>query len=98
MRDRRFEIRFSETELKELKHKAKATGLSISELIRQATKRVKTWTVADRKTEHEKIIQIAKVGNNLNQIARWCNRYKNTTDSIDVIKHLIIIERELKKL
>ncbi|MCP4049851.1 MAG: MobC family plasmid mobilization relaxosome protein, partial [bacterium] len=77
---------------------AKVTGVTASEIIRQAIKRVRTWTLADRKTEREKISQIAKIGNNLNQIARWCNQNKGTADAIEVTTHLIAIERSLREL
>lgn len=98
MKNRRIEIRVSESELAALKAKASSAGLSVSALLRQAAARVQTWTAADRQTACEMIRQVARIGNNLNQVARWCNRYKGRADTLQVIAHLIAIERELEKV
>ncbi len=39
--------------------------------------------------------EVARIGNNLNQIARWANTHKGT---VEVIGHLIAIERSLAAL
>ncbi len=78
--------------------KAHAAGLSISELVRQAMNRVKIHHVGARALQNERTRQIAKIGNNLNQIARWVNRYKTTTDTLEVVTHLVAIEKALMAL
>ena len=75
--------------------KAHAAGLSISELVRQAMERVKIHHIGDRSVQIERTRQIAKRGNNLNQRARWVNRYKTTTDAVEVVTHLVAIEQAL---
>jgi hypothetical protein len=41
-----------------LKCKADAAGKTVSELIRESFRRVKTWTLVDKATEHAKIREI----------------------------------------
>jgi post-segregation antitoxin (ccd killing protein) len=73
----------------------KAAGLSISQLVREAMNRVRVKNVGDRAIQIERTRQIAKIGNNLNQIARWINRYKTTADTVEVVTHLVAIEQAL---
>ena len=75
--------------------KAEAAGVSVSELVRRAMNRVKTWTPVNAEIERERNRELAKIGNNLNQIARWANTHKETTDAIEVVSHLRAIEQML---
>ncbi len=40
----------------------------------------------------------ARIGNNLNQIARWANTYKWGAEAVSVVAHLSAIERALEPL
>ncbi len=60
--------------------------------------RVRIHHVGDRMMQIERTRQIAKIGNNLNQIARWVNRYKTTADTVEVVTHLVAIEQALLAL
>lgn len=91
-------LRVSPEERDEWNAKAKRAGMSLSDLIRRSFGRVKSMTITDRSIERTRNIQIQKVGNNLNQIARWANTYKTEADAVEVIEHLKAIEDELKKL
>jgi hypothetical protein len=51
--------------------------------------------VGDRAIQIERTRQISKIGNNLNQIARWINRYKTSADTVEVVTHLVAIEQAL---
>lgn len=75
--------------------KAEAVGVSVSELVRSAMTRVKTWTPVNAEIERERNRELAKIGNNLNQIARWANAYKSAADAIEVVSHLRSIEQML---
>ena len=37
--------------------------------------------------------QIARIGNNLNQIVRWANTYASAAEVVEVVAHLVGIER-----
>jgi hypothetical protein len=39
--------------------------------------------------------QLAAIGNNLNQLARWANREKSAANALPVVARLIEIDREL---
>ena len=54
--------------------KAAAAGVSPSALLRQAMARTRTWTAPALAIERERSRQIARIGNNLNQLARWAIR------------------------
>ncbi|WP_423928243.1 MobC family plasmid mobilization relaxosome protein [Candidatus Palauibacter sp.] len=78
--------------------KAAAAGVSPSELLRRAMARTRTWTAPARSAERERTRQIARIGNNLNQLARWANTYASATEAISVIAHLVSFERSLLAL
>ena len=60
--------------------------------------RTRTWTAPAAAVERERTRQIARIGNNPNQIARWANTYKTATEAVEVIAHLVAIERALAAL
>ena len=71
MTDRRTAtVRVSAAELADTRAKAKAAGVPLSALIRRAMARTRTWTAPAVEVERERTTQIARIGNNLNQIAR----------------------------
>ena len=75
--------------------KAAAAGVSPSELLRQAMARTRTWTAAAAEVERERTRQIARIGNNLNQLARWANANASAADAVTVISNLVSFERSL---
>ena len=75
--------------------KAAAAGVSPSELLRQAMARTRTWTAPARSVERERTRQIARIGNNLNQLARWANTHASAVEAVTVIAHLVSFERSL---
>jgi hypothetical protein len=91
-------VRLTDEEKLDWDLKAHAAGFSISQLVRQAMERVRITNVGDRSIQIERTRQIAKIGNNLNQIARWVNRYKTSADTVEVVTHLVAIEQALMAL
>lgn len=71
--------------------------MTVTNLITQAIGRVRPWSVADKRIEQEKVRQLARIGNNLNQIAKWCNIHKDGAEAIQILQHLMEIEREVKR-
>ena len=86
--------------------KAAAAGVSSSALVRQAMTRTGVWTpTADgvereqaREVERERTREVARIGSNMNQLAKWANRYQSAADAVEVIVHLAAIERALRNL
>jgi len=77
------------------KEKAAAAGVSPSELLRRAMAQTRTWTAPARAVERERTRQIARIGNNLNQLARWANTHASAAEAVSVIAHLVSFERAL---
>ena len=91
--------RVSEAELAAWQAKAAAAGVSLSALLRQAMARTQTWTVPAREVERERTRQIARIGSNLNQIARWAHTHVDDALAVvEVLAHLVAIERDLAQL
>ncbi|MCY4658418.1 MAG: MobC family plasmid mobilization relaxosome protein [Acidobacteria bacterium] len=58
----------------------------------------RSWAAAAVKVGRERTRQVARIGNNLNQIARWANTHADKADAFEVIAHLVAIEREIARL
>ena len=65
-------IRASEAERAEWHARPRPAGLTLSDLVRRSIGRLRVWTVAHAEVERERTHELAHLGNNLNQIARWC--------------------------
>ena len=100
------QARVSPEDLAAWRSKAAASGVSASALLRQAMVHTGAWTPTSddaerkraREAEHERTREIARLGNNLNQIARWANRHKSALEAVEVIVQLAAIERALRDL
>ena len=75
----------SEAERAEWHAKARSAGLTLSDLVRRSVGRVRTWTVAHADVERERTRELARLGNNLNQIARWANTHKGAPEKLAVL-------------
>ena len=96
-------IRFTEDEAKRLEAIARAKGIPVAELIRKKVldlpvpDRISPKKLAKRLEEFRKLLyEVNKIGVNLNQIARHCNKYREV--DCEVLVQLIEIKRELKAL
>ena len=72
-----------------------AASVSPSVLLRQAMARTRTWTAPALAIERERTHQIARIDNNLNQLARWANTHAAAAEAIAVIANLVSFERSL---
>ncbi|WP_420634873.1 MobC family plasmid mobilization relaxosome protein [Candidatus Palauibacter sp.] len=75
--------------------KAAAAGVSPSVLLRQAMARTRTWTAPALAIERQRARQIARIGNNLNQLARWANTDTTAAEAVAVVAHLVSFELSL---
>ena len=75
-----------------------AAGVSPSDLLRQAMARSRTWTARAVAVERERTRQVARIGNNLNQIARWANTHADAIVTVEVIAHPVAVERAISRL
>ena len=92
----RVHVRLTAAELAAWRAKAEAAGVPLSDLLRQAMARTRPWTPVAADIERERNRQVARIGNNLNQLARWANTYTSTARSVTVIANLVAFERSLR--
>ena len=88
----------SEAERAEWHAKARSAGLTLSDLVRRSVGRVRPWTVAHAEVERERTRELVRIGANLNQIARWANTFKANVETVEIVAHLVAIERALAAL
>ena len=84
-RDVWVKIRASEAERAEWHAKARSAGLTLSDLVRRSVRRVRPWTVAHAEVERERTRELARIGANLNQIARWANTFKANAEAVEIV-------------
>lgn len=75
--------------------KAKEQGTTLTELIITAVDGTKVKRRKRVNVDPALIRQLARLGNNLNQIAKWANRYKADANALAIIAELINIDREI---
>ena len=102
-RDRWINVKVTEQEREKWKAFAESQGFTVADLLRQlvanATNEPAKLTGKQRrisrKADPELIRELAKIGNNLNQISRWANTHKSEADALEVVQALLIIQRAL---
>ncbi|WP_178139350.1 MobC family plasmid mobilization relaxosome protein [Desulfovibrio litoralis] len=93
----RFEMRCSPDELEAWRHAASTHGLSLSQYVRLRLNRDPLPAVK-AKTDPSLIRQLAAIGNNLNQIARWVNTNKYKGASTPVEEGIYAVRQQLALL
>lgn len=75
-----------------LRFNAALHGISMSDYIRQTCLCIRL-----RRTPEEKrrLRELARIGANLNQLARWANTYKRAAEAVEVLTALAGIERRM---
>lgn len=77
---------------------AAAAGLTLSELVRRSLDRVRTWTAGRADLERERNIQLARIGNNVNQLARWAHTHKGAADTVLIVARLSKVAEQLRAI
>ena len=85
-------MRVTPDEKRLIEGKASAQGQTVTDFLRQ---RALDFRLRQSSLEKERIRQLARIGSNMNQIARWANTYKKRAEAVEVITRLILLEREL---
>ena len=94
-RDLFLKMRVSADERAHIQSTAKAVGMTASDLIRH---RVLDYRLRPRGYEREVTRNLARIGANLNQLARWANTHKGDAESLEVLICLDRLRRELSDL
>ena len=76
-----------------LKLNAGLHGMSVSDYVRQTCLSLRL-----RRTPEEKrrLRELARIGSNLNQLARWANTYKESLEAVEVIAALTSLETQIE--
>jgi hypothetical protein len=85
-------IRLHSEEKELLRLNAGIHGLSVSDYIRQ---NCLSFRLRKSPMEKERLRQLARIGANLNQIARWANTYKKAVEAVEILAALASLEREM---
>lgn len=88
-------VRFSETEFESLRRLAEKAGCSMSELVRDHLGRVR---ISNKEADRERTMMLNRLNANLNMIARWVNTHKSSASAVEVVAHLMVIERHIAAL
>lgn len=92
-------LRVTETERARWLGKAGEAGVTLSALIRQGLDGLPVRRPRRRtETDPALLRALARIGNNLNQVARWANRNKAGAEARGVLVALIEIDREIAAL
>lgn len=92
-------IRATEEQRDAWYEKARLKGVSFSELVRQTLDGVRVQRRHQlRRVDPDLLRQLALIGNNLNQLARWANRDQRYVESAALLARLVEIDRELAAL
>jgi hypothetical protein len=100
-RDKWVHVKVSESEKDSWSRLAESSGLTLADLIRQqlgAAEMVHREPVKKRRIKRVDpalIRELAKIGNNLNQMSRWANTYKSDAEAMAVLRALLSVERQL---
>ena len=75
-----------------LRTNAALHGMSMSDYIRQTCLSIRL-----RRTPEEKrrLRELARIGSNINQLARWANTHKRAAEAVEILTALAGIERSL---
>ena len=86
-------LRVTSAEKEAITAKAKFQGQTVTDFIRQ---RALDYRLRKTPLEKELVRQTARIGANLNQLARWANTYKSRAEALRVLTALLSFEKALK--
>lgn len=86
-------FRATPEEKKAIEEKASAQGQTLADFLRQ---RALDYRLRQTPQEKERMLLLARIGVNLNQIARWANTHKKSAEAVDVITMLAGLEKAVR--
>ncbi|MCD7983440.1 MAG: plasmid mobilization relaxosome protein MobC [Desulfovibrio sp.] len=86
-------LRVTPAEKAAITAKAEAQGQTVTDFIRQ---RALDYRLRQTPLEKERVRQLARIGANLNQLARWVNIHKTRAEIINVLAALVSLEQEVR--
>jgi hypothetical protein len=99
-RDKWINVKVTEIERAAWQTIAQTEGVTVADAIRarMESKPVnRTRRQPRRKADPALLAWLGRLNSNLNVIAHWCNRYKSTARTVEVLQALIGIERHIRE-
>ena len=97
-RDRVLRVRATREEIDGWRELARISGMPLSELVRLSIGRARAWNPDRAAIERGRTLQMARIGSNLNQLARWANTHKQVAEAASVTAALVSLQRDLGAL
>lgn len=94
-RENMLRVRFSEAEFEALRALAESADCSMSELVRDHLGKVR---IRNKEADRERTAMLNRLNANLNMIARWVNTHKSSASAVEVMSHLMVIERHIREM
>ena len=94
-RDFMLKIRVSGEEYDAIKTTADAAGLTVSDYVRL---RLAHQRLRQTAAERDMLTHLARIGSNINQIARWANTHTSQIDALEILMRLDALQTEIKTL
>ena len=85
-------LRVTPKEKEAITAKATMQGQTVTDFLRQ---RALDYRLRQTPLEKERIRQLARIGANLNQLARWANTWKSRAEAVEILTALASLERAL---
>ena len=85
-------LRVTPEEKEAITAKATMQGQTVTDFLRQ---RALDYRLRQTPLEKERIRQLARIGVNLNQLARWANTWKSRAEAVEILTALASLERAL---
>jgi hypothetical protein len=87
-------LRVTQAEKEAIAAKAGAQGQTVADFLRQ---RALEYRLRQMPLEKERLRHLARMGANLNQLARWANMHKSRAEVLQVLIALVSLERDLRE-
>jgi len=94
-RDVFLKVRCTLDEKMEWQHIARGYDQSLSDLMREAMNRVRPYSPKNKKLIQERTRELAKIGNNINQLARFANQHKKNAEAIQILEALMLLQKSI---
>jgi len=94
-RDFLLKIRVTSEERDAVKATAEDAGLTVSDYIRM---RLTHHRVRQTAAERDTLTHLARIGSNINQIARWANTHANQIEALEIIMRLEALQSDIRKI
>lgn len=94
-RENMLRVRFSDAEFETLRQLSDDAGCSMSAMVRDHLGKVR---IRNKDADRERTAMLNRLNSNLNMIARWVNTHKSSASAVEVVSHLMVIERHIREM